>query len=331
MQIIKLENERIVQQANYIKEEIKKGKIIVSPTDTVYGLICDGLNDKSKEEIYFLKRRTKEKPLIGFISDIEKAKKFAEISPSFVSFINSKWPGATTFILKAKINIPYLVSPLDDIGLRVPGFPFLLEILKDIEILASTSANISFEKSPSIIDEIPKDIKEKVDIVIDGGKLRGKESTIWNISGNNPKLVRGKILFVCEGNLCRSPIAEYILKEFLKGKDIKIEVNSAGVGFSSFPSSNYKNTTVVMKEIGIKMDGFYPKHIDFEMVNDADLIFVMEEKHAKRITLYHPEIEEKIIVLNVKDPIGKDITFFRKIRDEIKEKIEKLVLGRIYF
>jgi len=191
MNIIKINNKNFKENVSYVQEEIKKGGIIICPTDTVYGILCDGLDTSAKKRIYDFKKRPKEKPLIGFVSELSKAKKFAEIESNHESLLQSKWPGPYTFIFKSKLNIPFLTSQKGEIGLRIPDYPFLLEVLQEIEVVASTSANFSSEKSPCSLDEIPDELKEKVSVVIDGGKIKGKESVIWKISGGDVKLIRG--------------------------------------------------------------------------------------------------------------------------------------------
>ncbi|HDN98158.1 MAG TPA: threonylcarbamoyl-AMP synthase, partial [bacterium] len=198
MELIKIKDKGL-DVVPYIVKRLKEGKIVISPTDTVYGIICDGWNDLSKERIFEVKRRKREKVLTGFVRDIEEAKKFAEIDGKKEEFVKKKWPGRYTFIFRAKRKINFIVSSSNEIGIRIPDHPFLLEVLKHFEILASTSANLSGENSPSCIDEIDEELKERVDIVVDGGRTDGRESTIWKFVNDKMKLLRGNILFVCEG------------------------------------------------------------------------------------------------------------------------------------
>ena len=326
MELIKIKDKGL-DVVPYIVKRLKEGKIVISPTDTVYGIICDGWNDLSKERIFEVKRRKREKVLTGFVRDIEEAKKFAEIDGKKEEFVKKKWPGRYTFIFRAKRKINFIVSSSNEIGIRIPDHPFLLEVLKHFEILASTSANLSGGKSPSCIDEIDEELKERVDIVVDGGRTDGRESTIWKFVNDKMKLLRGNILFVCEGNSCRSPIAEAILKDIIKDK-LKIKVESAGVGIINKGEIPDK-TRKVLSEIGINIEKDFSQPLDFRKVEEADIIFVMEERQKEKIISFLPEAEEKITVLDIPDPAGKDFSFYRQIRDIIKEKIEKIVLKRI--
>ncbi len=308
-----------------IIEEIKKGKIVIVPTDTVYGLICNGLNEKSKERIYRIKKRDFKKPLIGFVDKVEKAEKYIEIEKNF---IKDKWPGSNTIIGKSKKDIPFITSKEKKTGIRIPDYQFLLKILEKFEIIASTSANISGEKTPSTISEISEEVRNSVDLIVDGGKTKGRESTIWDISTQPPKLIRGTVLFVCEGNSCRSPMAEHFLKKFVKEKGYKIKVISAGTGVIS--SGKISDETVeVMKRIGIEIRNFVSKPLNFKIIEESDIIFVMEKHQKYKILSFVPESKNKIFILDVPDPAGKEISHYERIRDIIKEKIENIVLKRI--
>lgn len=314
-----------VKNIDVVVKTIKEGGVVIVPTDTVYGLICDGLNENGKERIYEIKKRSKEKPLIGFVDTFEKAEKFIEINKNFIM---KKWPGATTVIGKSKKKIPFLTSEENKMGIRIPDYPFLLKIIEKFEILASTSANISGEKTPSSLSEIQDELKNKVNLVINGGQTKGRESTIWDISTNPPKLIRGKVLFVCEGNSCRSPMAEYFFKKFAEEKGVKIDVNSAGTGIFSAGKITDK-TVEVMKKEGIEIKNFIPKPLNFKMVEESDLIFVMEKHQKIKILSFVPEAEDKIFVLDIPDPAGKEILYYEKTRDIIKEKVKNIFLTRI--
>lgn len=162
---------------------LRKGGIAIIPTDTVYGLICDGLNERAKKRIYEIKGRPGDKPLIGFIDTIEKVKKFADVSSEQEKLLKENWPGAKTYILKAKKDIYLITTNTGKIAFRIPAHSFLIKLLKDFDIVASTSANFSGEKAPASVEEIPERLKEVVDVVIDGGRVKGVPSEIWDITG----------------------------------------------------------------------------------------------------------------------------------------------------
>ena len=173
-----------------VEDILKSGGVAIVPTDTVYGLICDGLNNRVKEKIYEIKGRPKDKPLIGFVDTIEKVKKFAEVSPEKEKILTENWPGAKTYILKAKKDIYLITAITGKIAFRIPAHNFIINLCNAFDIVASTSANFSEDKAPASIEEIPEDLKEKVDIIIDGGRLKGVPSEIWDITGKSSVQLR---------------------------------------------------------------------------------------------------------------------------------------------
>jgi len=188
--IIKLTEDNIEKVLADTEEILKKGGVAIVPTDTVYGLVCDGLNEKAKDRIFEIKGRPEQKPLIGFVDSIEKVKKFAEIQAEKEVFLKKSWPGAVTFLLKAKLNLCRITSNEEKMAFRMPDHKFLLLLIKKFDVLASTSANISGGKTPSCIEDIPDTVKDKVDIVIDSGVLPGTPSTIWDVTGKTPIRLR---------------------------------------------------------------------------------------------------------------------------------------------
>jgi len=305
---------------------LKNSGIVIVPTDTVYGLVCDGENEKAKQNIYLIKGRDYNKPLIGFINDIEKAKHFAIIPEKFFPFITSRWPGRHTFVFKSKVEVPFLVSKEKTIGLRIPDFDFVRNLCIHFSLIASTSANVSQTKSASGLEEIDRIIIENVSMTVEGGFPSGNESAIWDMTEDIPKLIRGSILFVCSGNSCRSPMAQAIAEKMICNARIKIFSAGTDIGFYNRAS---QETIDVLKEIGIDITGFISSPVTEQMLAFSDLIFVMEEKHKERILQLFPQAEDKTFVLDVPDPAGGNIFHYRQIRDIITNRIKNFVLTRI--
>lgn len=183
MNILKLDEGDISQLLETTEKILRAGGVAIVPTDTVYGLVCDGRNVAAKEKIFQIKRRPETKPLIGFVDTVEKVQRFAEAPPEKMNLLKKSWPGAVTFVLKAKgEKLSRMTMETDTIAFRIPNHKFILELAGKFEILASTSANISGEKAPCRIEEIPEDLKEKAGIVIDGGKTPGTPSSIFDLT-----------------------------------------------------------------------------------------------------------------------------------------------------
>lgn len=157
-----------------LKQEILKGKVFIYPTDTIYGIGCNALNERAVNKIRRIKRRDK--------------KPFSVIAPTFqwvkekciVNFDLKKYlPGAYTIILKKKEpSFLNWVSDKETLGIRIPNHSFTKKIQKINVPFITTSVNFSGEKPFSSIDEIPKEILNKVDYIINEGKLSGSPSTL---------------------------------------------------------------------------------------------------------------------------------------------------------
>ncbi len=125
MEIIKIQRDNSKKVQEKAVEFIKRGRVVICPTDTVYGLLCDATNKKSVERIFKIKKREKSKPLGIFVKDIKSAKKCAFINKNQEKVLKEKWPGAVTVILKAKKGLSKLVYKNDTIGLNTsPSLDF---------------------------------------------------------------------------------------------------------------------------------------------------------------------------------------------------------------
>ena len=180
-----------------LSDEIKKGSLIIYPTDTVYGLGAVITNEQSINKIYLAKSRSFTSPLIALLSSVDKVEEVAYVSDKNKELLEKLakafWPGALTIILKRKKNIPnIMVSGGDTIGVRIPNLDLAIKII-DLAggILATTSANISGEATPKSYAELSEDIKSKVDILIDSGECKlGEASTIIDLTSDVPKILR---------------------------------------------------------------------------------------------------------------------------------------------
>ena len=89
-----------------IVQELKRGKMVVSPTDTVYGLLVDATNRRAVKKVFQVKGREKGKPLPVFVKDIAMAKRFACVSKEQEKFLKTAWPGKVTVVLKSRERLP---------------------------------------------------------------------------------------------------------------------------------------------------------------------------------------------------------------------------------
>ena len=177
--------------------ELKKGSLIIYPTDTVYGLASIVTNEQSINNIYLAKSRSFTSPLIALLNSVDKVEEVAYVPDKnrelLKKLAKAFWPGALTVILKKKKHIPsIMVSGGDTIGVRIPNLDLAIKIIELAGgILATTSANISGEATPKSYDELSEAIKSKVDILIDSGECKlGEASTIIDLTSDVPKILR---------------------------------------------------------------------------------------------------------------------------------------------
>ena len=181
-------------------EALRKGKVIVLPTDTVYGLGCICNIEQATDRIYDLKNRDRRKPLILFVSNLKQVKDFACNIPQIAKeLMNKFWPGPLTIILRAKENIPISqacilkTGKFNTISFRIPNHPISNFLVKELGVpLATTSANISgYNHQATSAKILEKIFENKVDLCIDDNETPiGIESTVIDCSVSPPSILR---------------------------------------------------------------------------------------------------------------------------------------------
>ncbi|HKL23118.1 MAG TPA: L-threonylcarbamoyladenylate synthase [Candidatus Nanoarchaeia archaeon] len=172
-----------LENSDFYFNEIKSGKIFVYPTDTIYGIGCDAVNEKSITKIREIKQR-ESKPMSVIIPNIEWIEKNCFIDKSGKKELE-KLPGPFTFILKLKnfnsIAKDLLIGDLKSIGVRIPDNWFSSWLSKNKLVFVTTSVNVSGE--PHLVDpkNLKKEIGNKIDYLISDEPLTGNPSKIINL------------------------------------------------------------------------------------------------------------------------------------------------------
>lgn len=173
---------------------LKAGKLVAVPTDTVYGLAGHAQKTESLQEIFHVKQRPQDKPLIAQVDHIDKAMGFVKNIPNNARMLAEKyWPGALTLIFEATNAVsPVMLSGGTTMGLRVPDHDMTLELLKQLDFpLAVTSANLSGHHSPTTAQEVNEQIGDRIEYILDGGPSTiGLESTIVGFENKMPVIFR---------------------------------------------------------------------------------------------------------------------------------------------
>lgn len=205
-----MNTELITKDINAAAKIIKTGGLVAVPTETVYGLAGNGLDEAAVNNIYEVKGRPTVKPLSLMVSGADAMDSYCLDVPQQARILADKfWPGPLTIILKAKSDIPSIVlAGGDTVGLRCPDHPLTLELLKTCKLpLAAPSANPSSEPSPKNAQKVMEYFNGKIAAVIDGGECGiGLESTIIDMSAEPYKILR-------HGALAEDDIAAALAEE----------------------------------------------------------------------------------------------------------------------
>ncbi|MBA8770348.1 threonylcarbamoyl-AMP synthase [Wolbachia pipientis] len=183
---------------------IQNNLLVCFPTETVYALACNALDNESIGKIYQIKKRSQNKPLSIFVSDIYNLTKIAKVKERYIDLINHFSPGPITYILPLKNNniLPNEFFK-DSIGIRIPEHPIAISILNKLKVpIVATSINISGEKSVCKANDIPQSIKQHLSVVIEDDELvSGIESTVIDLTEDKIKVLReGAILLQTVNN-----------------------------------------------------------------------------------------------------------------------------------
>ena len=175
-------------------EIICAGGLVAVPTETVYGLAGNGMDEKAVEKIYEVKGRPAIKPLSLMVASPEEIGRYAVDVPEAAKALAEKfWPGPLTIVLKANPDIPEIVrAGGDTIGLRCPDHALTLQALREAGVpFAAPSANLSGAPSPKTAGDVLKVFDGVIDAVIDGGACTlGRESTILDMSKKPYRVLR---------------------------------------------------------------------------------------------------------------------------------------------
>lgn len=182
-----------LEKINIAADIIKLGGLVVFPTETVYGLGANALNENAVKKIYKAKGRPADNPLIMHFDKLEKIKDYVYITEELLEKINIFVPGPITFVLKRKSIVPNIITAnMDTVAVRIPVHPIANKLIEMSGVpIAAPSANLSGKPSPTIAEHVVEDMKGRVDVIIDGGNVDfGLESTVIDLTEDIPTILR---------------------------------------------------------------------------------------------------------------------------------------------
>ncbi|MEG0919676.1 MAG: L-threonylcarbamoyladenylate synthase [Anaerovoracaceae bacterium] len=227
---------------NNIKEAakiLKEGGLVAFPTETVYGLGANALDDYAVSKVYIAKGRPSDNPMIVHVATATSVADLAEeLSEDAKRVMRAFWPGPLTLVLKAKSIVPKTTTGgLDTVAIRMPDNEIALRLIKEAGVpLAGPSANLSGKPSPTKAQHVLDDLAGRIDAVIEGGPCQvGIESTILDLSTPVPVILR-------PGKITKEQLTEVIGLEVQLDPTLNKTPDQIGKGFKpKAPGMKYKH------------------------------------------------------------------------------------------
>jgi L-threonylcarbamoyladenylate synthase len=175
-------------------ELLRAGEVVALPTETVYGLAANALDEKAVAKIFRIKGRSVNNPIIVHVASNEMAKRCVTNWPELANKLSKAfWPGPLTLVLPRAEKIPGIVTAGGaTVGVRWPSHPFIQAVIRECDFpLAAPSANLSSRVSPTNAGHVLQQLGGKISMIVDGGQSQvGIESTVLDLSVTPPRILR---------------------------------------------------------------------------------------------------------------------------------------------
>ena len=172
---------------------LKEGQVVAFPTETVYGLGADALNDAGVRAIFAAKERPADNPLIVHVADESQLDGLCHVTDTARKLMRAYWPGPLTMLLMKTDRVPAVTTAgLPSVAVRCPNHPAALALLRACGLpIAAPSANRSGRPSPTTAQHVLEDMQGRIPLILDGGSCRvGVESTVVDLTGGVPCVLR---------------------------------------------------------------------------------------------------------------------------------------------
>ncbi|HEX4055654.1 MAG TPA: Sua5/YciO/YrdC/YwlC family protein [Tepidisphaeraceae bacterium] len=347
------------QEVQRAAELLSAGKLLVLPTETVYGVAGVLSDPQAHAHLTELRHSTAARPFTVHVARPEDALRYLDRINDFARrALRKLWPGPIGLIFdvpqarrrQVAKNLAVAEEDLYDgssIALRCPDHPVFVDVVGRVkEPVALTSAGHSIQR----ISDLPEEILSRVETVFDAGHPRfSKPSTLVRIKEDSyeiaragvyderiiDRLLRTTFLFVCSGNTCRSPMAEAIARRYLAERlsvspenleKRGISVMSAG-SFAMPGSPAAQPAVETLRAMGLDLSRHRSRPLSVELIHQADFIYTMSQSHAQAVASLVPAAAAKVSALDpdrdIEDPIGGDLSLYTKVADQLKTLIEK--------
>jgi tRNA threonylcarbamoyl adenosine modification protein (Sua5/YciO/YrdC/YwlC family) len=367
-QILKLDGgtddpAKITDASRYVSE----GAIAAFPTETVYGLAAIA-SPETLARLDAVKERESDKRYSLHIASSAALQGYVPaVNPRCRRLIARGWPGPITLVFsltesqldqqKQVLGEPWYscLYRNDTLGIRCPANPVATAFLSAIpHPVVAPSANLSGQPPATTAAAAMESLDGRIDLVLDAdalpsGRCRyGKSSTVVRVTPDGFEVLRegvcsradiedlslARILFVCTGNTCRSPMAEIFAQKWLAEnfhtdldaiEHFGYKVSSAGVmAYSGMPAS--EEAIEVAREAGLDLSAHRSRLLDVERIRSCDWVFAMSRSHRDRILSLCPDAADRCRLLDasgdIPDPIGAGLDAYRRTAEQIRRALE---------
>lgn len=330
-------------------EALQRGGVVGIPTETVYGLAVDLDRPETVQRLLQLRESPPDKLITIHVGSQEDAERMARIPPCGRGrrIVSKLWPGPLTAVFPGPDG--------GDVGVRYPAHKSTAELLRLARLrIGAPSANRSGRPPATTPAEVLEQFGGRIDVLVDSGPTRLRTaSTVVRATGTRLEVLREgavprsaidaldyfSVLFVCTGNTCRSPMAERLFRRYLarrlgvdeSGIESKgYRVGSAGTG--AIPGAGATPPAIeALREMDADLSAHRSRPLSMGLVQDADVVFVMTERHRNLVLEWLPECGPYIKLLDPKgrdidDPFGSEIAIYRACAQRIAEYVEQRTL-----
>ncbi|MFQ5415317.1 MAG: L-threonylcarbamoyladenylate synthase [Phycisphaerae bacterium] len=324
-------------------EVLRRGGLVAFPTETVYGVGARADDPDAMTRLRTAKSCSPERAFTVHVGSTEASTKYASRWSGVARRLAHKgWPGPLTLIVPAAAASAPIMAGLDPsaagamfydgtVGLRCPDHAVALSLLHGVGVpIVAASANVTGKPAPTSADDVLDDLGHAVDLVLDAGPTRyAKPSTVVRATGRSFEIVRAgvydertiramaclRLLFVCTGNTCRSPMAAALARAAIAkrlGCDasdlpaLGVHIESAGTSGGGGGAADH--AIAVMARRGIDVSGHRSRSLTTALIEQADHIYTMTAAHEESVMRMAPSARRRVTRLlgdrDVVDPFG---------------------------
>jgi tRNA threonylcarbamoyl adenosine modification protein (Sua5/YciO/YrdC/YwlC family) len=354
---------KALQQAAHLLDE---GALVAFPTETVYGIGCK-VDPKTIQRLNELKNRPIDKHYTLHIGNYEQLAKYVPVmSARARKLVHHAFPGPVTIVFElSEKNLKQLgkslPAPVMDLlyrdgtlGVRYPAHPVACAILSQTQFpIVAPSANVSGQPPAVNAEQVAGYFEGQIDCIVDvplRDAAYNKSSTVVKVGQRDIQILRQgavpaekirewttlRILFVCTGNTCRSPMAAgFCRKYFADILGCSVDelsrfgyiINSAGIAaFEGVPAS--RDAVEICRQQRIDVTDHRSRPLTLDEIEKSDIIYVMSQSHWENVVRLLPSAKDKCFVLDrtgdIDDPVGWD----RDVYQECFNRIKKAITGR---